>query len=726
MHMNTTAHARPFCFMVPFWGERYRNYFVDLCLPSLLAPRNLPLLCAADGHRFLLATTRADWDGITNLPIMEKLRHYAAPTLVEIPHPADDGYVAILRHQTFCLKRLFETAYAHHAYGCSVWPDTILSDGLVASLLRSIKAGHHLVLQPTIRLVEEGVLADLAVMGLLPRNSQLSMTGEPLVVPPRVVGDLSARHLHPEVEIFEEGHPCQPICPPYRFWRVPNRRGIILHVFFITPILLDFAVVPPDHTECLEGGDWESFYLGRNFSHCGGLRVIDDSDECGILSITPASIDRSNARLSKRFCAQWSPTFALLCNLRQSLATYTRDQRNSVRRDLFRVSVRWHADDIDDAWRREEARIARLIDLAAGDYYANGGGFPSAISRNPRYLLFDLAPVAEHYLNLFLARVRKRWKTCLVRAQAGLPEPIKALLRPAVRRAYFWIGQLRAAITQLEDSIGHSIIHRRNPLDPKLTTFSDISDRKLVSLGHVTGPDTAVILALGQSNIANECDPRAHISAGENVYNLNFLDGRIYEAKDPLLGTTECRSNILTRLGMRLIRQGRYDKVLLVPIAYGGSFIHWWAPRGFMAPRLKRTIEVLKYLKLVPTHILFQQGEGEANANPTEATSLAWQRNFCAMVKTLRSHGLEAPIYVANCTLCCHGPSELIRRAQQSVVSAEQGIFAGPDLDTIDDRWDGCHFSRRGMDQAVTLWLEVLSGNVNSVLHPRKQAKLTL
>jgi hypothetical protein len=298
--------------------------------------------------------------------------------------------------------------------------------------------------------------------------------------------------------------------------------------------------------------------------------------------------------------------------------------------------------------------------------------------------------------------------THLMTLQSTLPEPIKAFFRPAVRRAYSLIGELRVSIIHLEDAIGQSIIHRRNPLDPKQVTFRDAGDRKTVSPDDVRGPDVAVILALGQSNIANECDPHAHVQAAKNVYNLNFLDGRIYEAKDPLLGTTQVRSNILTRLGIRLVEEGHYAKVLLVPIGYGGSFIDWWGPRGLMAPRLKKTIQVLKDLEIEPTHILFQQGESDANHGPTEVTRRAWERHFRSLVKTLRRQGFGASVYVAKCTVCCGGPNELIRGAQQSVVAPEKGIFAGPDLDTILDRWDGCHFSKAGMDKAVTLWTAAL------------------
>jgi hypothetical protein len=381
--------------MVALWGERYRDRLVSLCLPSLLAPGNLPCLRAEDGHRFLIATTRADWAVIERMPIMVELRKYALPVLVEVPEEKDDGYAAALQRQTRCLKRLFEAAYPDRPYGCLLLPDLIISDGFVETLCRSVEAGHRLVLLPVLRQVEEDVLAALSTAGLLPERTLSAETTQPVMVAPRMVADLAVRHLHPEVLVFEEGHPCQPLYPPFRFWRVPNRNGIILHGFFGLPVLMDFAAIPSDHADCLEHDDYESDYLGRNFSRCGGLHIIQDSDECGILSLTEKAVDRSPPRYIKRFGSGWMPQFALLANLRQSMARYIRPHHDLIRRDLFHLPVRWHADDSDEAYEREETRITALIDRAAGDYYSNGRAFPPRLSLDPKYLPFDLLNVLQ-------------------------------------------------------------------------------------------------------------------------------------------------------------------------------------------------------------------------------------------------------------------------------------------------------------------------------------------
>ena len=53
---------RPFYFNVVFWGAVYRGYFTDLLLASLLSPNNIPALNRDRHNKFLIVTTRPDWE----------------------------------------------------------------------------------------------------------------------------------------------------------------------------------------------------------------------------------------------------------------------------------------------------------------------------------------------------------------------------------------------------------------------------------------------------------------------------------------------------------------------------------------------------------------------------------------------------------------------------------------------------------------------------------------
>ena len=70
---NPSIALRPFYFVVVFWGETFRNYFADYCLPSLLAPGNLPVL-EGGKHKFIFCTTAHDWEAIAATRIFDALK----------------------------------------------------------------------------------------------------------------------------------------------------------------------------------------------------------------------------------------------------------------------------------------------------------------------------------------------------------------------------------------------------------------------------------------------------------------------------------------------------------------------------------------------------------------------------------------------------------------------------------------------------------------------------
>jgi hypothetical protein len=382
---DMTANMRPFYFMIPFWGPTYREYFVDLCLPSLLAPGNFPLLRAGDGHRILIATTKDDWTAIEHLPIIETMRRHVSPVILEIDPPVltRPGSFDAIMQQNYCQKLLVEAAYDARAYACMLWPDTLLSDGLVAALQRWISEGYELVLFASLRHTQEEVLAELRARGILSVDTKHSTTSRALTITPRVLTDISVRHLHPEVSVYEISDSRLPIYPAFFFSKVPGDRGIIIHTFNGQPILMNFAAIERHDVECLNHGIFEHVYVDRNFSSCK-VHFVRDSDEFGVLSLTPAAVGvLPDPMIARR--GRLRERLALLCRLRAAAIMQTSHNRHRLRRDLFRVPIRWHPGDIDDVWHRQEKAFDVLIERAVGDFYENDGrtskGF--SISFNP-------------------------------------------------------------------------------------------------------------------------------------------------------------------------------------------------------------------------------------------------------------------------------------------------------------------------------------------------------
>src|SRR5207248_6642580 len=101
---------RPFYFITVLWGERFRNYFLDLCLPTLLAPGNLPSLQTKQRSKFLICTRPEDWSALQTAPVFQLLSEHVEPVYVEIRAcpPGVPGGV----HMGTGHRRASELAYA--------------------------------------------------------------------------------------------------------------------------------------------------------------------------------------------------------------------------------------------------------------------------------------------------------------------------------------------------------------------------------------------------------------------------------------------------------------------------------------------------------------------------------------------------------------------------------------------------------------------------------------
>jgi hypothetical protein len=221
---------------------------------------------------------------------------------------------------------------------------------------------------------------------------------------------------------------------------------------------------------------------------------------------------------------------------------------------------------------------------------------------------------------------------------------------------------------------------------------------------------TAVIIIIGQSNAANHgagCYVAEH-----RVDNFNLYDGSCYHAADPLLGASGDEGNFATRLGDKLIDAGLYDRVILAPIAMGGTTVEQWADEGMFNRRILALIKRLYDAGLPTDFILWHQGEG--NPGMGDADGRQYRKNLLEVVATFRRYGVNAPFFVALATRCGDAPhpnAVNIRAGQKSAVDSIAGIYPGPDTDTIgiEHRWDKCHFSETGLDLAASLWFNSIA-----------------
>jgi hypothetical protein len=219
---------------------------------------------------------------------------------------------------------------------------------------------------------------------------------------------------------------------------------------------------------------------------------------------------------------------------------------------------------------------------------------------------------------------------------------------------------------------------------------------------------TAIIIVHGQSNAANYGNTR--YNARGAVDNFDPATGNCFAAADPLLGTDGAGGNFATRLGDLLIEAGRYDHVVLVPIAAEGASLA--ALNGDKAGRIDNAIARLSVAGLTPTHIIFQQGEKDALLT---TTSREYVEALHQLVRRFRGAGLTAPFYVSRSTKCdAVAPKNIaaVRDGQFAAVNEALGIRPGPDTDLIgnDGRnpHDGCHMNELGTLANAALWAAFL------------------
>jgi hypothetical protein len=180
-------------------------------------------------------------------------------------------------------------------------------------------------------------------------------------------------------------------------------------------------------------------------------------------------------------------------------------------------------------------------------------------------------------------------------------------------------------------------------------------------------------------------------------------------AEDPLLGAGGTGGSVWTRLGDKLLKSCQFDAVIFVSLGVGGAGIARWKPDGDLHRSLLEAIQQLKERGFTVTHLLWHQGETDAEMNTAKS---AYQSMFLEMLSSVRNQGVTAPIYVSVATRCqLRRDSVEIRAAQQELVDPPRGILSGPDTDALGwgYRYDGCHFSHEGLEKFAELWLEKLT-----------------
>jgi hypothetical protein len=226
--------------LLPVWGARYTRDFLDLCLPSLLAPGNIPALSKLAPCTLVLLVTVRDAATIRQSPLWDLLQRYC-----EVRVEAIDDFVSESASTVLTLGYTLAIRTAgHRAIDTCFVPlvaDYVLSDGSLLSVVERIFAGASGVLAGNFQVEREKAVAKLE--GYKNDAGVLAVTSQALV-------ELSLGALHQTTlaEVVDAGSRYYPQINRL-FWRVDERcmvgRFFLMHMIAIRPETSDFIVAAP-------------------------------------------------------------------------------------------------------------------------------------------------------------------------------------------------------------------------------------------------------------------------------------------------------------------------------------------------------------------------------------------------------------------------------------------------------------------------------------------------
>jgi hypothetical protein len=235
-------------------------------------------------------------------------------------------------------------------------------------------------------------------------------------------------------------------------------------------------------------------------------------------------------------------------------------------------------------------------------------------------------------------------------------------------------------------------------LGVRTVEYSDNSDRIEYDVTDLQKP--LVILIYGQSNVANTVSQKSQTS----LPIFNFYKGKLYRAKDPLLGATGKLGSLWIDASKKLLKTSDYKEIILVNNARNNSSIKDWSPRGKFYKTLNDSYHQLTKLRLAPHLIVFGQGERDSIDNMSSQNYELYLQDLYNNIQSI--HG-NKPFLISLSSRCyAYLPNNNIRQVQIKLINDYPSVFQGPDTDSFNEsyRYDGCHFNKLGKQVISHVW----------------------
>lgn len=222
---------------VVVWGAKYAQFFVDTCLPSLLAAGNLPFLAS---KMRLLFTVHADAEAIAVIdasPAFAKLCEVCETLFIEVPErllaltrnpntPSDLRYrqtLQVAAAQNDISARLAAEKGAALLY---VVPDWVVSENCFKAMYEDMASGKEVAVFPVVICDRNALVGEIRQ----PEATTISLAEDRLAT-------LAVKHMHQSWAQFAggDGEIYARQFPAWLWWRFGNA-GLVMHAYHWTTV----------------------------------------------------------------------------------------------------------------------------------------------------------------------------------------------------------------------------------------------------------------------------------------------------------------------------------------------------------------------------------------------------------------------------------------------------------------------------------------------------------
>jgi hypothetical protein len=261
--------------LLPVWGERYTKAFLEFCLPSLLAPRNIPALATLCPCTFVVLAPARDAQIIQKSALWSVLQRHSSVSIVPIDDLISRSSSTVLT-LAYALAIRMAGARALETCFIPIVADYIFAEGTLSAVVERIIKGARAVLVGNFLISRESALADL---------EKAKDTGGILTIAARDLVALSLRSLHRATrdDVVSEDQRARANANRL-FWQAGDNwmigRFYLLHMIALHPETTDFVIGAPS-----------DYSLVPELCPSGDVVRLTDSDEYFVVECQPNAID---------------------------------------------------------------------------------------------------------------------------------------------------------------------------------------------------------------------------------------------------------------------------------------------------------------------------------------------------------------------------------------------------------------------------------------------------